>query len=139
MLYSRQRRMSVRFPEMDALNLNLGIGSVLQPLRQMPFIMISGFPERPPGTDLGTRSRRSGLRAAMAAARLAGVVALGWCGCGFFAAHPPEEEGGRRFFVNMVSATASGRACGELAGWPCSAFATATAGARCAPRCSTRP
>ena len=70
--------------------------------------MIPGSTEMSPGTDRVTRSWRFRLcgTAAAAAGALAGLVALGWCGCGFFAGKPPVEGVGT-VLGNMVSAMAS--------------------------------
>ena len=73
----------------------------------MGSIVIPGSLDRSQGPDRGPKFRRVRLRRTAAAAALAGLVALGWCGCGFFAAHPPEERVAE-VLRNMVSATASG-------------------------------
>ena len=73
----------------------------------MGSIVISGSLDRSQGPDRRPEFRRVRLRRTAAAAALAGLVALGWCGCGFFAAHPPEERVAE-VLRNMVSATASG-------------------------------
>ena len=72
----------------------------------MGSIVIPGSLDRSQGPDRGPEFRRVRLRRTAAAA-LAGLVVLGWCGCGFFAAHPPEERVAE-VLRDMVSATASG-------------------------------
>ena len=69
-------------------------------------IMVSGSPIESPGPDRCSRSRRVGLGVIRPAAALAGLAALGWSGCGFFAAKPPVEGLGE-VLGNMVSAMAS--------------------------------
>ncbi len=71
----------------------------------MGSIVIPGSLDRSQGPDRGPKFRRV-LRRTAAAAALAGLV-LGWGGCSFFAAHPPEERVAE-VLRNMVSATASG-------------------------------
>ena len=68
-------------------------------------IVISCSAVESPGPDRSNRSRRFRLRAVAAPAALA-AAALGWCGCGFFAAKPPVEGVGE-VLGNMMSAMAS--------------------------------
>ena len=68
--------------------------------------MIFGSARKPLRTYLGPRSRRFRLPAATGAAALAGIAALGWCGCGFFAGKPRVEEVGE-VLGNMVAGMAA--------------------------------
>lgn len=71
--------------------------------------MISCIPVKSPGPDRSGRSPRVRSGLITAAAALAGLAALGWWGCGFFAGKP-RVEGVGEVLGNMVSAIESAQA-----------------------------
>ena len=68
-------------------------------------VMVPVSPDKR-GTGRRRRPRRDGTGCSAAVSVLSGLVALGWCGCGFFATSPP-AEGVSEVVGEMVSAMAS--------------------------------